>query len=254
MLEKQRGFAGKGGIIRESDLQVLFTGPKEVCELKSSAVTTDGDLADDLFDISPLPQDGNQGDDDAPTSSADAGPSPTEREIVMRLIRTEEDTALMKNMIIQMNAILASHTQRLEGIEQVGKELLRRNPTKQTQGNIVYAYVSARAVAELRELKGQNRNHFALALEKMVYRDDPKEMELLVDDRNEAERVLFIQQCVNKYYEVPEHLRDDVWRKIKETLNSRVRRLRKAIRDRQSTSEGSRLQEEDTLYRLDLYD
>ncbi|KAK6038332.1 hypothetical protein COOONC_24163, partial [Cooperia oncophora] len=113
----------------------------------------DGEIVDDVFDISPPAQDVGQHDDGATTDSADPGPSAKEREIMTRLIRVEEDNSLMKNMMVQMNSLLASHTHRLERIEQIGKELLRRNPAKQSQGNIVYAYVSARAVAELRELE-----------------------------------------------------------------------------------------------------
>ncbi|KAK5967600.1 hypothetical protein GCK32_005967, partial [Trichostrongylus colubriformis] len=100
---------------------------------------------------------------------------------------------------------------------------------------INYIYVSAAEVADLREAKGSNRNQFALALEKMAYRDDPRELQTIVDERiHSKDRVRFIKQCVFKYYEVPEHLQDSVWKSIKEALNSRVRRLRRALREGQA--------------------
>ncbi|EYC25039.1 hypothetical protein Y032_0012g1663 [Ancylostoma ceylanicum] len=75
-------------------------------------------------------------------------------------------------------------------------------------------------------------SHFVLALEIEVYQDDSSEQELLVDSRiRTKDRVLFIQQCLYKYYEIPDHLREGTGRKAKESMNGRVRRLRKTIRD-----------------------
>ncbi|KAL6740956.1 hypothetical protein Aduo_014259 [Ancylostoma duodenale] len=77
-------------------------------------------------------------------------------------------------------------------------------------------------------------SHFVLALEMEAYQDDPFELELLVDNRiRTKDRVLFIQQCLYKYYEIPSHLREGTWRKAKESLNGRVRRLRKTLRDQE---------------------
>ncbi|KAL6724176.1 hypothetical protein Aduo_019088 [Ancylostoma duodenale] len=105
-----------------------------------------------------------------------------------------------------------------------------------------YSYATAKTVAELRQLRGLNVSHFVLALEVEVYNDDTTELELLVDNRiRTKDRVLFIQQCLFKYYDIPEHLREGAWRKAKESLNSRVRHLRKTIRDGQLTQSQNRL-------------
>ncbi|KAK6043829.1 hypothetical protein COOONC_18666 [Cooperia oncophora] len=166
-------------------------------------------------------------------------------------------------MLLFKKVTLTAQSQRMDRLEQIGRELLRRNPPKQVQevhrlshlsslvfrsfskfctlcrnslGNIVYGYASQKTVAELRELKGQNKNQFVLALEKIIYKGSPKEMEL----------------CLMKYYDIPESLREDVWRKAKDALNSRVRRLRKAIRDGQISTQN--VDRENEFSRLDLYD
>ncbi|KAL6743665.1 hypothetical protein Aduo_016682 [Ancylostoma duodenale] len=80
-------------------------------------------------------------------------------------------------------------------------------------------------------------SHFVLALEMEAYQDDTSELELLVDNRiRTKDRVLFIAQCLYKYYEIPSHLRKGTWSKAKESLNGRVRRLRKTLPDQVSTS------------------
>ncbi|KAL6730772.1 hypothetical protein Aduo_001713 [Ancylostoma duodenale] len=121
-------------------------------------------------------------------------------------------------------------------MEMLLQELLRRTPATQRQGEIVYSYATAKTVAELRQLKGLNMSHFVLALEVEVYNDDTTELELLVDNRIRTK-----DRCLFKYYDIPEHLREGTWRKAKESLNSRVRRLRKTIRDGQLTQSQNRL-------------
>ncbi|PIO66897.1 hypothetical protein TELCIR_11374 [Teladorsagia circumcincta] len=108
--------------------------------------------------------------------------------------------------------MIISIAQTQERLEEMMKELLKRCPAKTSQGSIDYTYVSEKEVATLRELKGQNFNAFALALEKMVYQDDPADLEIAVDKRiRSLDRLVFIQQCVFKYYDVPENVQKDVW-------------------------------------------
>ncbi|VDM84532.1 unnamed protein product, partial [Strongylus vulgaris] len=90
----------------------------------------------------------------------------------------------------------------------------------QSRGEIKYIYATAKTVAEIRQLKGLNMCHFALALESEAYKDETSELEMLV--------------CLFKFYEIPAHLREGTWKKARESLNSRVRRLRKTIRDKQT--------------------
>ncbi|KAK6037812.1 hypothetical protein COOONC_24681 [Cooperia oncophora] len=209
--------------------KVLFVGPKELCEMKTSSVSTDGELVEDVFDVSCALADQVSA---SQTDTAGERSSAREREEMMRSIRMEEDISLIKNMLIQINATLAAHSQRMDILEQIG--------------NIVYAYASPKTVAELRELKGQNKNQFSI-------RTILTELERLVDERVATkDRVVFIQQCLCKYYDIPENAREDVWRKAKDALNSRVRRLRKAMRDGQTSAQN--VDQGDEFSRLDLYD
>ncbi|VDO91385.1 unnamed protein product [Heligmosomoides polygyrus] len=212
--------------------KVLYIGPKELCEVKAPNVTEEGELVDTPFDVSRS----SLLLDEEPSSNTHLNTSMEEEQMrfnkdcVNRLIKVEESVGLLKDLVVQMNTCTISSTQRLERVEMVCKEILRRNPGKPTQGSIDYSYASARAVAEIRELK-PNRNALALALEKLVYEDESEELSIAVDSRvRTRDRVLFIQQCVFKYFEVPEHLLEDVWKNVKDALNSRVRRSRKAAK------------------------
>ncbi|KAK6017634.1 hypothetical protein OSTOST_16842 [Ostertagia ostertagi] len=212
--------------------------------MKMSSVSADGELVEDVFDFSLEPT--------VAEPLVEQGPTPREREFMTRQIRMEEDISLIKNILVQMNSGSSSQGTKIERVEQIGRELLRRNPPKQTQDNLEYVYASAKSVAQLRELKGQNKNLFVLALEKLVYSDDPAEMDLPVDDRIlTKDRVIFIKQCLFKYYDVAD---DDIWRRAKDALNSRVRRHRKALKDAQTRSQNRESPESEQPHRLDLYD
>ncbi|KAK5979553.1 hypothetical protein GCK32_007787 [Trichostrongylus colubriformis] len=229
--------------------KVLYTGPKEICEMKAQCVSADGELIEDVFDVSSVPA------DQAPRSEAqvEQSPSPSERELIMRITRIEEELSLVKNMVIQMSITLSSLAERSLRSEQMDREVLRRLPAKPAEGNIDYVYASAKEVAELRVLKESNKNHFVLAMEKLVYRDDPREMELPVDSRElTKDRVIFINRCLLKYYNVPESASEEVWRKAKDALNSRVRRLRKTVREEQAAQRAAR--PEDDIFDLNIYD
>ncbi|KAK6036003.1 hypothetical protein COOONC_26492 [Cooperia oncophora] len=83
--------------------------------------------------------------------------------------------------------------------------------------DIDYTYASSKHVAECGQLKGLNQNAFGLALEAEVYRDDVAELEVPVDQRVRlSDRVtFFIQRCLFKYYDVPEHLQGSAWKRVK---------------------------------------
>ncbi|KAK6062207.1 hypothetical protein COOONC_00123 [Cooperia oncophora] len=122
-------------------------------------------------------------------------------------------------MLLFKKVTLTAQSQRMDRLVQICRELLKRNPRSRLKG-----------------AEGENKNQFVLALEKIIYKGSPKEMEL----------------CLVKYYDNPENLREDVWRKAKDALNSRVRRLRKAIRDGQISTQN--VDRENEFSRLDLYD
>ncbi|KAK5966446.1 hypothetical protein GCK32_008530 [Trichostrongylus colubriformis] len=205
-------------------VKVLYSGPKELCELKFSSVTTDGELREDLFEVS------------FPHYLADSPNWETAKaRAVGSLDGIEENISSIKEMMIKMYSLVVSLSERMDKLEEMTAELLRRVPKKHTERPIDYTYVSEEDVAALRILKAENRNGFALALEAMVYRDDPTDLQLPVDKRTRSsDRVIFIKNCVLKYYEVPEAMEWDVWTSVKTALNSRVRRLRKELRDREA--------------------
>ncbi|EYC35835.1 hypothetical protein Y032_0972g3257 [Ancylostoma ceylanicum] len=103
---------------------------------------------------------------------------------------------------------------------------------------IVCSYTTSNFVAELQHREGLDMSLFVLALEVEVYKDDTTELELLMDNRLRTnDRVLSIQQSLFKHYNTPEHLREGTWRRAKESLNSRVRRLRETALDRRQLTQ-----------------
>ncbi|EYC35836.1 hypothetical protein Y032_0972g3257 [Ancylostoma ceylanicum] len=105
-------------------------------------------------------------------------------------------------------------------------------------GEIVCSYTTSNFVAELQHREGLDMSLFVLALEVEVYKDDTTELELLMDNRLRTnDRVLSIQQSLFKHYNTPEHLREGTWRRAKESLNSRVRRLRETALDRRQLTQ-----------------
>ncbi|KHJ88493.1 hypothetical protein OESDEN_11711 [Oesophagostomum dentatum] len=110
-------------------------------------------------------------------------------------------------------------------------EVLKRIPPPQQSGEIEFNFVRQEEVDRIRKQKGSNKNLFALALEQKVYADLQSDLLLPVDERTSTDRVQFIKDCVFKYYQVPQNHQLDVWRSVRESLNSRTRRERKALRD-----------------------
>nr|CDJ86134.1 unnamed protein product [Haemonchus contortus] len=202
--------------------KVLFIDSKELCEMKSSTASVDEKLVEGVYDVSCAPE------QDSSPCNEEPVPTARERELMLRIARMEgslvEMITSMKAMQTEMNGMSTAQSLRMDKLEQMIRELLRRNPAEQALGTISYDYVCEKDVAKLRELKGHNRNLFVLELEKIVFGDEPAELEKFLDDRNRSkDRINFIKQCLFKYYDVPQGLRDDVWKKAKDALNSRVR-------------------------------
>ncbi|KAL6744107.1 hypothetical protein Aduo_017076 [Ancylostoma duodenale] len=76
-----------------------------------------------------------------------------------------------------------------------------------------------------------NKNRFALALEREVYADKASDLVTAAESRSNADRVEFIKQCLFKFYQIPEKYQCEVWRSARDEMNTRVRRLRKKRRD-----------------------
>ncbi|KAK6025501.1 hypothetical protein OSTOST_08596 [Ostertagia ostertagi] len=68
--------------------EILFVGPKETCEMKANCVATDGELIEDVFDVSSV-QDYIRETEPSPTSGT-TEPSPVERECVLKFYEIPE--------------------------------------------------------------------------------------------------------------------------------------------------------------------
>ncbi|CAJ0597501.1 unnamed protein product [Cylicocyclus nassatus] len=124
-------------------------------------------------------------------------------------------------------AVIEERLSRVENIEEMLTEILSRLPETET-GRICYTHTTPEFVAELRTLKGANVTQFALDLEAEIYKSDSLELDLPVGRRKKTkDRVLFLKQCVNEYYSVPPHLKKATWNKVRESLDSRVRRRKR---------------------------
>ncbi|VDM84184.1 unnamed protein product [Strongylus vulgaris] len=190
--------------------EILFIGAKELCELKSASVTSEGDLKRSLIILWDFLM-------TTTTKWADHKHRPR-KEIVTRLIRIEELGGVRAENEDRRDAETASQIHRIAHLEQILEEVLRRLPVFIFNGRL-NTFTKQRTVAEIRQLKGLTMCHFALALDSEVYKDETLELEML---------------CSFKFYEISTHLREGTWKKTKELLNSRIRRLRKAIRDKQT--------------------
>ncbi|KAK5969445.1 hypothetical protein GCK32_004956 [Trichostrongylus colubriformis] len=235
---------------RSYKAKVLFTGHKELCEIKASSVTTDGELVKDAFDV-PVPTFNPSVESEERGSSSEQ--TARDREIITRDIEITEENHLLEEMVAKVSMVI-SISRKQDKLEEMVTKLLKRIPARNDQElTIDYSYATAKFVVGLRQLKGQNRNAFALPLEVKVYEDDPAELELLVDNRaRTTDRVLFIQRCLFKYYGVPEHMQADVWAKVKEAMNSKVRRRRKAIRDGRTVPTSGASHNDELLYEVDF--
>ncbi|VDN28874.1 unnamed protein product [Cylicostephanus goldi] len=144
----------------------------------------------------------------------------TDNEVIKRLTAIETKLSVMEERL-----------SRVEHMEEMLAEILRRLPATDT-GEIRYTHTSPEFVAQLRTLKGSNVTQFALDLEAEIYKDDASELDLPVERRLKTkDKVIFLRQCVNEYYSVPQHLKEATWKRVREALDSRVRRLRKRVRD-----------------------
>ncbi|EYB89877.1 hypothetical protein Y032_0227g2837 [Ancylostoma ceylanicum] len=213
---------------RRYKAKILFIGSRDMCESKSSLVTTDGQLVEEelSFEITSSGSDMSEDEDETPPTP------PADRELITRLIKLDELLSVQREEVTTIKNNVATMFQKIDRIGQEMRELLRRVPATRAQAGLVYTYATPETVSYIREMKGPSMSHFALALEKEVYKDETTELDIPIDYRvRTKDRVTFIQQCLYKYYDVPEHMRESAWKRVKLSLNGRVRRLRKHIRD-----------------------
>lgn len=200
------------------------------------------------------------------------------KECVNRLIKIEEGSGLLKELMMQTYVCLKScgFSYSIHGRLTATIIILLREDgvgSIRSIGTIDSTYVSAKTVVQLRELK-PNRYAFALAFEKLVYEDE-NEASVPVDHRVcTRDRVLFIQQvsilscnchesciqfsaqsnmfqCVSKYFEVLEHLREDLLNDVKDALNNDIRRSRKANKD--NNIRGNAEVDDENILTVDLF-
>ncbi|VDM79549.1 unnamed protein product [Strongylus vulgaris] len=112
--------------------KILFIGVKELCELKSASVTSEGNLIESEFDTTL-----GFSDDDNDEICEPQPSSSGEKEIVTRLIRIEELCGVRAENKKRRDAEFASQNQRIAHLEQILKEALRRLPVVQAQGWLI---------------------------------------------------------------------------------------------------------------------
>ncbi|WKY06168.1 hypothetical protein Q1695_006404 [Nippostrongylus brasiliensis] len=208
----------------EEPLQdVLYAGPKELCELKVGQVTAEGDLVNQEFELASLGGSGSSGANPPP-------PSSEERERVQRWATMEEHCATSADLHRADHRLLLSMDQLLRQMAKTLNEIKQGLPA--TQGQLEYRFASAAKVATLRKAN-DNPVKFVRALEKEVFEDSVEELEQRVDERQSIDRVHFLQECLYKFFDVHQALRDALWKKVKSSLNAKARKVRMHNRDRE---------------------
>ncbi|KAL6736212.1 hypothetical protein Aduo_006592 [Ancylostoma duodenale] len=109
--------------------RLLHIGAKELCELTAGSVTSDGNLVEDEFDTtSPLE---NDGDDE----SSETGSSCAEKQLVTRLIKIEDMTAVATENIKALKAQSAALDQRIDHMEQTMRGVAATRTCNKDEGS-----------------------------------------------------------------------------------------------------------------------
>ncbi|VDP09797.1 unnamed protein product [Heligmosomoides polygyrus] len=87
---------------RSYKAKIIFIGRKEICELKSSSVTADGELLEDVFDVSPLEATERERESnrtDSVEAVADTEMEAIRRENTIQLIAIKENLSLIMGIV-----------------------------------------------------------------------------------------------------------------------------------------------------------
>ncbi|EYB94513.1 hypothetical protein Y032_0170g239 [Ancylostoma ceylanicum] len=133
---------------------------------------------------------------------------------------------------IQTRAVIVTLDKRIEKPQQSHEQLRALLPVTTAKRWFLqvgpnYEFLPRERVETLVSLKHNNINKFALALEKEVYKEDPADLLLLVDERKHSwKKVEFIRECVFTYFNISPELEASVWTAVKNTLNGKSRKAR----------------------------
>ncbi|EYC46126.1 hypothetical protein Y032_0406g889 [Ancylostoma ceylanicum] len=222
--------------------KILFLGSKRVCKSKVDDVSTSGQFFEDDFEISRLRE-------ESPSiASSNSSPPRSENGTIKNFC--DEVISRMNELQNRMPApafeydvrsTMRAQNTKMGEIERILRELLKRTPAPLETGELQFHFVSQEQVELIRKQKKCNKNLFALALEKEVYRNLQADLVVPVERRSSGDRVEFIKGALFKYYLVPEKCQVEVWRSARDAMNSRVRRTRKQLREagELGSSEGS---------------
>ncbi|VDO74787.1 unnamed protein product [Heligmosomoides polygyrus] len=88
---------------RSYKAKIIFIGRKEICELKPSSVTADGELLEDVFDVSPLEATEREREsnrkDSREEAVADTDMEAIRRENTIQLIAIKENLSLIMGVV-----------------------------------------------------------------------------------------------------------------------------------------------------------
>ncbi|WKX89114.1 hypothetical protein Q1695_008623 [Nippostrongylus brasiliensis] len=130
------------------------------------------------------------------------------------MLNIEERTALTEEMLARIYRMLPNFDQRLSRIERTVNAIDQK--LSAPQGPLEFRYCNAAKIADLR-VAHENSVNFARALELELFKDSAAELG---------------QKCRHRFYYVPIALRDELWQRIKASLITRLRKVRKDLKDK----------------------
>ncbi|WKX89113.1 hypothetical protein Q1695_008623 [Nippostrongylus brasiliensis] len=145
------------------------------------------------------------------------------------MLNIEERTALTEEMLARIYRMLPNFDQRLSRIERTVNAIDQK--LSAPQGPLEFRYCNAAKIADLR-VAHENSVNFARALELELFKDSAAELGQKVSDRHSIDRVNLLKECRHRFYYVPIALRDELWQRIKASLITRLRKVRKDLKDK----------------------
>ncbi|VDO95899.1 unnamed protein product [Heligmosomoides polygyrus] len=197
-------------------IQIVFVGPKKVCERKVKDVSVNGELPPPVFDIE------DRREVETLRISADRAHNEKRSMEVMERLRLLELSVPTKASIREVRDAQGRTDKEVAKIVPLLGLVLRRLPEGAAKKGPNYCLLSKHKVASIRTLRGDDMRKFALDLEREVYADYPSQLFLKIEERHDsADRVEFIRECVMMFYAVPEEAERTTWNTVRNCLNAR---------------------------------
>ncbi|CAJ0605271.1 unnamed protein product [Cylicocyclus nassatus] len=138
---------------------------------------------------------------------------------------TSESGQLQKVFGVRLDNMEESLNEVRITLDNIAHHLLPRKPW------FTYTFVTEETVESLYQTHMNNPSRFAAALESLVYLNDPSEMQIAVNKREQSEaRIQFIKNCLFYHFNVSLQLQDEVWKSVRVTLDGRASRNRRSGR------------------------